>query len=62
MPENTEFLGIVVANWLQKRVINLLSKWFEYADRNAAEESAAFLRKKGRNSYTSGMRIVPVCC
>lgn len=25
MPENTEFLGDVVANWLQKFVINLLS-------------------------------------
>ena len=43
MPENTEFLGDVVADWLQKCVINLLSEWFEYVDRNAAEESAAFV-------------------
>ena len=26
MPENTEFLGGVVADWLQKCVINLLSE------------------------------------
>lgn len=26
MPENTEFLGNVVADWLQKCVINLLSE------------------------------------
>ena len=26
MPENTEFLGGVVADWLQNRVINLLSE------------------------------------
>ena len=26
MPENTGFLGGVVANWLQKSVINLLSE------------------------------------
>lgn len=26
MPENTEFLGGVVADWLQKSVINLLSE------------------------------------
>ena len=42
MPENTGFLGSVVANWLQKCVINLLSEWVEYVDRNAAEKSAAF--------------------
>ena len=43
MPENTGFTGSVVADWLQKCVINLLSEWFEYVDRNAAEESAAFV-------------------
>ena len=26
MPENSEFLGSVVANWLQKCIINLLSE------------------------------------
>ncbi len=30
MPENTEFLGSVVADWLQKCVINLLSELYEY--------------------------------
>ena len=30
MPENTGFLGGVVANWLQKSVINLLSELYEY--------------------------------
>ena len=43
MPENTGFLGGLVADWLQKSVINLLSECFEYVDRNAAEESAAFV-------------------
>ena len=30
MPENTGFTGNVVANWLQKCVINLLSELYEY--------------------------------
>jgi len=33
MPENTGFLGGVVANWLQKSVASLLSEWFEYVYR-----------------------------
>lgn len=30
MPENTGIFGSVVANWLQKCVINLLSELYEY--------------------------------
>ena len=30
MPENTAFLGGVVADWLQNCVINLLSELYEY--------------------------------
>ena len=30
MPENIGVLGGVVANWLQNRIINLLSELYEY--------------------------------
>lgn len=30
MPENTGFLGSMVADWLQKCVTNLLSELYEY--------------------------------
>ena len=43
MSENTEFLGSVVANWLQNIVASLLPEWVEYIFRNAAEESVAFV-------------------
>ena len=41
MPENTGFTGNVVADWLQKCVINLLSDNLNMYDMGAAEKSAA---------------------
>ena len=47
MPENTGFLGSVVANWLQIGCKNVLSICYQndlnMYFRNAAEESAAFV-------------------
>ncbi len=42
-PENTEFLGGVVADWLQKCVASLLPNDLNMFIGNAAEESAAFV-------------------
>ena len=43
MPENTEFLGNVVADWLQKVLSICYQNDLNMYFRNAAEESAAFV-------------------
>ena len=48
MPENTGFLGNVVADWLQNLYSICTQSNLNMNFRNAAEESAAFLRKRGR--------------